>query len=146
MPKPGFPNEVTDPGGRFELREAPLGGRNDGRAIAIYDRKMNRHRWVLLTRGCIQGTEVNWLGAIDGLAIGVTSSHPSRYAQGDAILVIDLAAGTALAVALPDGVKAGDHGARAARLVGKVIHFQPTAANVDLAPALDQIAASTFDR
>jgi hypothetical protein len=127
--------------GGFELREAPLSDRNDGRAIAIYDRKMNRHRWVLLTRGCIQGTKVQWLGAIQGLAIGVTHSEQSRYAKGDAIVVIDPAAGTAFAVALPDLVK-DEQSEGTAKLVGNVIQLKTTIATltVDLAPALDQIA------
>jgi hypothetical protein len=82
--------------------EAEIPGRNGGRAIAIHDRENDRHRWVVVTRGCVQGTRVKWVGAIGGRIVGVTRSGHPRYAPGDAILIIDLSSGTAWAVALPD--------------------------------------------
>ncbi len=139
---PGLPAPTkTFTVGTIEVREAEMPGRNSGRAIALYDRATNRHRWVLLTRGCIQGSTVRWLGAIGARAIGVTSSRHGRYAQGDAIVVLDTAAGMAWAVKLPaatteDGV---DHSG--AKLAGSTITFgsDKASAAVDLAPALAEL-------
>ncbi len=127
--------------GTIEIREAALPGRNDGRAIALYDRAANRHRWVLLTRGCVQGSTVAWLGAIGTRAIGVTASRHGRYARGDAIVVIDTAAGTASAIALPDAVANGDVERTTAKLAGTTVTFGAGAATatLDLAPALAEL-------
>ena len=127
--------------GTVEIREAALPGRNDGRAIALYDRAANRHRWVLLTRGCVQGSTVEWLGTIGARAIGVTASRHGRYARGDAIVVIDTATGTASAVALPDAVANGDVERTTAKLEGTLVTFGAGAATatLDLEPALAEL-------
>lgn len=132
---------VTFTVGTIEIREAALLGRNDGRAIALYDRAANRHRWVLLTRGCVQGSTVAWLGAIGTRAIGVTASQHDRYARGDAIVVVDTAAGTASAIALPDAVAKGDVERTTAKLAGTTVTFGAGAATatLDLAPALAEL-------
>ena len=129
---------VTFTLGAIEIRQAVLPGRNGGQAIALYDRAANRHRWVLLTRGCVQGSTVAWLGAIGPRAIGVTASQHGRYARGDAIVVIDTHAGTASAIALPAAVAAGDVDRTTAQLVGTTVTFGAGAAiaTLDLAPAL----------
>ncbi len=88
---------------RFQLFEANIPGRNGGRAIALVDRAAKRHRWVVVTRGCVQGTTVKWLGAVGDRIVGVT--HSRAYAQGDAILVIDAPTGTAWAVRLPESIR-----------------------------------------
>ena len=127
--------------GTIEIREAEMPGRNGGRAIALYDLAANRHRWVLLTRGCIQGTTVRWLGAIGARAIGVTSSLHGRYARGDAIVVLDTAAGTGWAVKFPVEVTEDRVEHTRAKLTGSTVTFgtgNATAA-IDLAPALGEL-------
>jgi hypothetical protein len=130
--------------GTIEIREAEMPGRNGGRAIALYDRAKNRHRWVLLTRGCIQGSTVQWLGAIGARAIGVTSSQHGRYARGDAIVVLDTAAGIAWAVKFPAATTEDGFDHARATLAGSTITFgtgKATAA-IDLAPALAELPIS----
>ncbi len=140
VPGLGAPTKTFNVG-TIEIREAEMPGRNSGRAIALYDRATNRHRWVLLTRGCIQGTTVQWLGAIGARAIGVTASQHGRYARGDAIVVLDTAMGTAWAVKFPAATTEDGFDHAAAKLAGSTITFgsgKATAA-IDLAPALAEL-------
>ncbi|HEY1814222.1 MAG TPA: hypothetical protein VGG74_17845 [Kofleriaceae bacterium] len=129
--------------GPIEIREATVPGRSVGRAIALYDRANSRHRWVLLTRGCVQGTAVKWLGAIGARAIGITSSD-GHYEQHDAIVVIDTAAGTAWAVRLPDAVVSGDIAPANATLARATITFGKgsAATALDLTQALGELPKS----
>jgi hypothetical protein len=104
----------------FELYEAELPGRNAGRAIAFYDRAKDRHRWVMLTRGCVQGTTVRWLGVDGARVVGITRSLSGRYAKADAVVVIDTSAGTASAQRLPQAIREADTEPRATLSAGVV--------------------------
>jgi hypothetical protein len=127
--------------GSVEVREVALPGRNDGRAIALYDRAAHRSRWVLLTRGCVQGSTVTWLGAIGTRIVGVTASRHGRYARGDAVVVIDTVAGTAWAAHLPDPVASGDVDRTHAALAGTIVTFggPDVTSTLDLGAALTEL-------
>ena len=95
-----------------EIFGADQPGRNGGLALALYDPRADRHRWLLHTRGCLQGTSVYWLAAGSGLAIGYAASgHPIYGEEGrDGLFALDLVnarayrlllAGTAMVWALP---------------------------------------------
>ena len=126
--------------GAIDVYEAALPGRNGGRAIALYDHAAKHYRWVLLTRGCVQGTTVKWLGANDGKIIGVTQSIHGRYARGDGIVILDPASGTAWVVALPAALRDLE-GTRTAVLAATSITFTvgTVTAKTDLAAALAAI-------
>jgi hypothetical protein len=130
-----------------DLFEAELPGRNSGRAIALFDPAGKRHRWVVATRGCVQGTTVAWLGTVGTRIIGLTHSRHPRYAEGDAILIIDVASGTAWAVPIPEAIREAnlfqDDPPRA-RLKGSQLTLRAAkvVATVDLAPSLATIPAA----
>lgn len=130
-----------------ELFEAELGGRNAGRAIALRDPATDRHRWVVVTRGCVQGTTVTWLGAVGSRIVGITHSRHGRYARGDAILIIDVPTGTAWAVRFPgtirDATEADDGVVQASRTGSQLtLRVGAVSAELDLAPLLALIPAS----
>jgi len=132
--------------GRFQLFEATIPGRNEGKAIAVMDRAANRHRWAVVTRGCVQGTTVSWIGAIGDRIVGVTSSRHGRYAEGDAILVIDAPTATAWAIRLPDNIRQQrleSDGKVRASLSRSILSLRVARAKakIDLAPLLAQIPA-----
>lgn len=96
----------------LELFGADLPGRNGGLALALYDPRTDRHRWLLATRGCLQGTAIYWLAAGSGLVIGYAASdHPIYWEEGrDGLFALDLnnarayrllLAGAAMAWSLP---------------------------------------------
>lgn len=104
VPGAGAPRRTFRAAG-VELFESEVPGRNTARAIAIRDPRRNRHRWVVITRGCVQGSTVSWLGAAGKRIVGVTRSGHSRYAAGDAILLIDVPTGTAWAMRIPEPIR-----------------------------------------
>ncbi|MGE0549436.1 MAG: hypothetical protein AB7O24_13420 [Kofleriaceae bacterium] len=128
----------------IDVFEAEIPGRNAGRAIAIYDRANKRHRWVVVTRGCVQGTTVRWLGAIGTKLIGMTESRHARYQRGDAILVIDVLTGTAWAISYPEPIRTARM-ERAGRIAGSLstssltLRFGRVSQTIDLAPLLQRI-------
>jgi hypothetical protein len=131
---------------RYQLFEATIPGRNEGKAIALLDRAANRHRWVVVTRGCVQGTTVSWLGTVGDRIVGVTNSRHGRYAEGDAILVIDAPTATAWAIRLPDNIRDrrfDSDGKVRASLSRSVLSLRAARAKakIDLAPLLAQIPA-----
>jgi hypothetical protein len=140
------PPVPTFASGRFQLFEAKLPGHNGGRAIAVLDRTANRHRWAVVTRGCVQGTTVGWAGAIGDRFVGVTHSQHGTYALGDAILVIDAPTATAWAIQLPEAIhEALGNGLKArASLSGSILSLRVARvkAKIDLAPLLALIPAS----
>ena len=71
---------------------ANIPGRNGGLALALYDPRGDRHRWLLFTRDCLQGTSIYWLAAGSGLAIGYAASdHPVYAEEGrDGLFALDL--------------------------------------------------------
>lgn len=81
--------------GRLEIWELRIRDRNGARAIAVYDRRADRHRWLTVTRGCINGTVVRWLGNDSRFAVGITESQHPVYQHGDGVLVLDLELGVA---------------------------------------------------
>lgn len=67
----------------LEIFGADMPGRNGGLALALYDRRGDRHRWLLYSRGCLQGTSIYWLAAGSGLVIGyAVSGHPVYEEEG----------------------------------------------------------------
>ncbi len=76
----------------LELFGADIPGRNGGLALALYDPRGDRHRWLLVTRDCLQGTSLHWLAAGSGLAIGYAASgHPAYWEEGrDGLFALDL--------------------------------------------------------
>ncbi len=76
----------------LEIFGADLPGRNAGLALALYDPRGDRHRWLLVTRDCLQGTSIYWLAAGSGLAIGYAASgHPAYSEEGrDGLFALDL--------------------------------------------------------
>lgn len=83
--------------GAVDIYGADLPGRNAGFALAVHDRRANRHRWVALTRGCISGTVIHWLADGDDLVVGyAVSGHPIYAEEGrDGLFVLDLRHGRA---------------------------------------------------
>jgi len=141
-PKPTFATR------RFQIFEAEIGGHNGGKAIALFDRTARRHRWVVVTRGCVQGTTVAWAGTVGDRIIGVTHSRHERYAEGDAILVIDTPTATAWAIQFPQSIRAalaeGHRDRKAtASLSGATLSLTVARvkAKIDLAPLLALIPA-----
>lgn len=124
-----------------QLFESEIPGRNAGRAIAIRERATNRHRWVVVTRGCVQGTTVRWVGAVGNRIIGVTQSRHGVYAAGDAILIIDVPSGTAWAMRLPEHAseanREGDTELRTS-LANSILTFRigEETSSIDLGPIL----------
>ena len=76
----------------LEIFGADIPGRNGGLALALYDPRGDRHRWLLFTRDCLQGTSIYWLAAGSGLAIGYAASdHPVYAEEGrDGLFALDL--------------------------------------------------------
>lgn len=87
------------------IYESHLEGRNGGEAIALYDRAQRRHRWVVATRGCLQGTTVKWLGTWGDFVVGATTSRHGRYASDDGLLLIDARNGTAWITRYPEVIR-----------------------------------------
>lgn len=81
--------------GALELWSSSASDRNGAQAIAVYDPRADRHRWLVLTRGCIQGTRVRWIAAEGPFVIGITESRHPVYQDGDGVLVLDLQRGLA---------------------------------------------------
>ncbi|MEZ4434621.1 MAG: hypothetical protein R3F65_19640 [bacterium] len=82
--------------GRYTLYTGPaLGGRNDAVALAVYDRPRRRHRWLMVTRGCVNGTYLHIVAHDDRYVLAYTESRHGRYAENDAPLLLDLHAGVA---------------------------------------------------
>lgn len=81
--------------GRLEIWEASRRDRNGARAIAVFDRRADRHRWLAVTRGCINGTEVRWIGSDPRFAVGITESRHPVYQHADGVIVLDLELGVA---------------------------------------------------
>ena len=134
----------TFAGAGVELFESEIPGRNGGRAIALRDPAANRHRWVVVTRGCVQGTTAEWLGSVGPRIVGLTRSRHGRYAQGDAILIIDVPTGTAWAVRLPEAIR--DEAAVGAKIRAFLssptlaLRAGKTSATIDLAPLVTEIS------
>jgi hypothetical protein len=87
---------------RYEVYLASLGGRSRDQAIAIYDRKRKRHRWVVQTRACTSG-KLSWIGRRGDLVVArATPTHPVWRAQrGDSLLLISLSKARAHRLILP---------------------------------------------
>jgi len=68
-------------------------GRNDARALAIYDPRKNRPRGVMVTRGCVSGTTVTF-GPHDRRFI-VGEARNRNYRRLDTAFAIDLKKGIA---------------------------------------------------
>ena len=82
--------------GRYELLEAPaLNGRNRARALAIYDHRHNRHRWVLVTRGCVSASRLTVRAHTSRHVLLEARNHHGVYAALDGAVVVDLVAGVA---------------------------------------------------
>jgi hypothetical protein len=143
VPMIGRPRR-TFSGAGVVLYESELPSRNGGRAIAIWDPERNRHRWVVATRGAVQGTTVAWAGVVGDHIVGVTSSRHGAYEPGDAILILDVPSGTAWAVRFPGvaGLSNDSSQPRRGRLVGTVLTIETDAplASVDLAPLVAEIS------
>ena len=118
----GTPRRVRSVAG-LELYEAPLDGRNAGVAIALYDPSRDRHRWIAVTRGHVNGTTVEWLADGDGLLLGWAESRHPVYAERDGLLVIDL------------------RGGRAYRLNVRGVHSRPASSPVPLSELRRRIDA-----
>lgn len=125
-----------------DIFEAELPGRNLGRAIALRDRASNRHRWVVVTRGCIQGTTVKWVGVVGAKIVGVTHSRHPAHAEGDAVLIIDVPSGTGWAIRFPEAVRdrllLGGRGQVRASLRGTrlSLRLREITSTINLAPLL----------
>lgn len=85
----------------YEIWAAVLSGRNAGEALAIVDPRHRRHRWVLLTRGCVDGTRTRWIASGRGMVVGQTESRHPVYEDNEAVVAIELAEGRAWVASLP---------------------------------------------
>ncbi|HEY0134509.1 MAG TPA: hypothetical protein VGB85_10525 [Nannocystis sp.] len=118
-----------------EVFGADLPGRNGGLALALYDPRADRHRWLLFTRACLYGTSVYWLAEGSGLAVGYAASgHPVYWQEGrDGLFAIDLIHARAYRLLLdgaamlwepPGSPEGGDHSEPAvqpdARQIGRL--------------------------
>lgn len=96
VPPPRKPRRLFAAEG-VEIFGADLPGRNAGFALAVYETAGDRHRWVMMTRGCLLGSRVYWLAAGAGLVVGYAlSDHPAYQEEAqDGLFVLDVAAGRA---------------------------------------------------
>jgi hypothetical protein len=94
--------------GAFELWTAERDDRNGAQAIALYDPRTDRHRWLAVTRGCIHGTTVRWIADGEGIAVGVTVSRHGVYAANDGVLVLDLERGLAMRLVVDGNLARSD--------------------------------------
>ncbi|MCH9684530.1 MAG: hypothetical protein K0V04_24050 [Deltaproteobacteria bacterium] len=109
----GQPRKV----GRFgdlEVHHSPLPGRNSGVAIALYDRRRDRHRWIAETRSRVLGSRMDWVGQHHGLMVGeYRSDHPGApYAGHGGLVVVRQRDGASFTLDVPgvfvDGERKGD--------------------------------------
>lgn len=62
-----------------ELWEVALPSRYGATAVAQYDARLDRHRWLLVTRECVVGP-IEWLGVRAGWMVAVVDAAPSDHA------------------------------------------------------------------
>ncbi len=88
--------------GRYELYVGTLGGRTPDQALAVYDTKRKRHRWVVQTRACTSG-RLTWIGQRGGLVVArARPTHPGwRDQRGDSLLLVSLKKAQAYRLLLP---------------------------------------------
>lgn len=78
-----------------QLFGSELPGRNRGWALAHYDPEADRHRWLFVTRGCVNGTDVHWFAQGEGLLMGYAESQHPVYTNRNGLLLLDLLEGRA---------------------------------------------------
>lgn len=88
VPSTGRPERVRSIGA-LELWAAEHEDRNGAVSLALYDPARDRHRWIALTRGCVNGTSIEWIAEDGDLLIGRTHSRHPVYEEQDGVIVID---------------------------------------------------------